>query len=52
VMNNKKAFGIADVAPEPAERFDTVLIVPGTSFDQISHSCLRSGLIAQRSAAR
>jgi membrane-bound lytic murein transglycosylase D len=36
VMNNKKAFGIADVAPEPAESFDTVLVAPGTSFDQIA----------------
>ena len=36
VMNNKKAFGISGVTPDAPESFDTVLVDPGTSFDQIA----------------
>ncbi len=36
VMSNKKAFGIADVTPDPAERFETVLVGSGTSLEQVA----------------
>ncbi|HMR75673.1 MAG TPA: transglycosylase SLT domain-containing protein [Polyangiaceae bacterium] len=36
VMNNKKAFGIADVAADPAERFETVLVPPGTPLSVVA----------------
>jgi len=36
VMNNKKAFGLARVAPDPPVRFDTVLVKPGVSLDKVA----------------
>ncbi len=36
VMNNKKAFGLADVTPDPPVRFDTVLVKPGVSLDKVA----------------
>ena len=36
VMNNKKAFGIADVKPDPPESFDSVLVGSGTSLEQVA----------------
>jgi peptidoglycan lytic transglycosylase D len=36
VMNNKKAFGLDGVTPDPADRFDTVLVEPGVSLDKVA----------------
>jgi len=36
VMNNKKAFGIDDVVPDPAESFDTLLVKPGQSLKDVA----------------
>lgn len=36
VMNNKRAFGIDHVAPDPPEHFDTVLIAPGQSLSDVA----------------
>ncbi|HLV66440.1 MAG TPA: LysM peptidoglycan-binding domain-containing protein, partial [Polyangiaceae bacterium] len=36
VMNNKRAFGIDDVQPDPPERFDTVLVGPGVRLETIA----------------
>lgn len=36
VMNNKKAFGIDHVVPDPPERFDTLLVKPGQSLQDVA----------------
>ncbi|MEZ4224398.1 MAG: transglycosylase SLT domain-containing protein [Polyangiaceae bacterium] len=36
VMNNKRAFGIADVAPEAPEHFEAVLVPSGTSLSAVA----------------
>jgi len=36
VMNNRKAFGIADVTPADALAFDTVTVKPGTSLSRVA----------------
>lgn len=36
VMTNKQAFGLADVTPDPPEKYDTVLVGAGTPFKQIA----------------
>ncbi|MFO7178035.1 MAG: LysM peptidoglycan-binding domain-containing protein [Pseudomonadota bacterium] len=36
VMNNKRAFGLDDVEPDPPERFDTVLVGPGVRLETIA----------------
>ena len=36
VMNNKRAFGIDHVAPDPPESFDTVLVPPGQSLSDVA----------------
>ncbi|HEY6728769.1 MAG TPA: LysM peptidoglycan-binding domain-containing protein [Polyangiaceae bacterium] len=36
VMNNKKAFGIDGVMPDPPERFDTLLVKPGQSLHDVA----------------
>lgn len=36
VMNNKKAFGIADVTPDAAERFEAVIVESATSLDHVA----------------
>jgi membrane-bound lytic murein transglycosylase D len=38
MMNNKAAFGIADVAPEPPQSFDLVLVAPGTPLDAVARA--------------
>jgi membrane-bound lytic murein transglycosylase D len=38
MMNNPIAFGIGDVAPEPPESFDTVLVGPGTPLDAVARA--------------
>jgi membrane-bound lytic murein transglycosylase D len=38
MMNNPNAFGIGDVAPEPPESFDTVLVGPGTPLDAVARA--------------
>ena len=38
VMNNKKAFGIDDVVPDPAESFDTLLVKPGQSLKDVAEA--------------
>src|SRR5262249_49570704 len=36
MMNNPTAFGIADIAPEPPQNFDTVLVGPGTPLEAVA----------------
>ncbi len=36
VMNNKRAFGLGGVTPDPPVRFDTVLVKPGVSLDKVA----------------
>src|SRR5690606_25703856 len=36
VMNNKRAFGIDHVVPDPQERFDTLLVKPGQSLQDVA----------------
>lgn len=36
VMNNKRAFGIDDVTPDPPESFDTLLVKPGQSLGEVA----------------
>ncbi len=38
VMNNPAAFGLADVAPDNAQSFDTVLVGPGTPLDAVARA--------------
>jgi membrane-bound lytic murein transglycosylase D len=38
VMNNKRAFGIHDVTPDPPERFDIVLVDPGVELAAVAKS--------------
>lgn len=38
VMNNKKAFGVDQVAPDPPEDFDVVLVEPGTPLSSVADS--------------
>ncbi|HEU5075160.1 MAG TPA: LysM peptidoglycan-binding domain-containing protein [Polyangiaceae bacterium] len=38
VMNNKKAFGIDHVVPDPPERFDTLLVKPGHSLQDVARA--------------
>jgi membrane-bound lytic murein transglycosylase D len=38
VMNNKKAFGIDGVAPDPAESFDTLLVKPGQTLKDVAEA--------------
>lgn len=38
VMNNKKAFGLDDVEPEPAESFDLIQVGPGTPLADIARA--------------
>jgi membrane-bound lytic murein transglycosylase D len=38
VMNNKSAFGLADVEPEPAESFDLIQVAPGTPLAEVARS--------------
>ncbi len=38
LMNNKKAFGVADVAPDPAVRFDTVRVEPGLALVEVAQA--------------
>ncbi|HEY6559239.1 MAG TPA: LysM peptidoglycan-binding domain-containing protein [Polyangiaceae bacterium] len=44
LMNNKKAFGIAEVAPDPAVRFDTVRVEPGLALLEVAQA---AGVSAQ-----
>lgn len=36
VMNNKRAFGLDRITPDPAIRFDTVYVEPGVSLDAVA----------------
>lgn len=38
LMNNKKAFGIGDVAPDSAVRFDTVRVEPGLALVEVAQA--------------
>ncbi len=38
VMNNKRAFGIDDVEPDPPESFDTVLVQPGQPLSDVARA--------------
>jgi membrane-bound lytic murein transglycosylase D len=44
LMNNKKAFGVADVAADPAVRFDTVRVEPGLALLEVAQA---AGVSAQ-----
>jgi membrane-bound lytic murein transglycosylase D len=44
-MNNKRAFNIADVVPEPAESFDTVLAPPGQSLNDVAEAAKVSSAV-------
>jgi membrane-bound lytic murein transglycosylase D len=38
VMNNKSAFGLDDVEPEPAESFDLIQVAPGTPLADVARA--------------
>jgi membrane-bound lytic murein transglycosylase D len=38
VMSNKKAFGLDDVEPEPAESFDLIQVGPGTPLSEVARA--------------
>lgn len=48
VMNNKRAFGLDAITPDPAESFDTVSVPAGVSLDQVASA---AGLPKERIAS-